>query len=287
MSFWCTVSLYVPIERLALALRAVAGFAEPEEGIVEIHLPTGETVELPRLEEKGAASENLGCRSSLELASEGTFWFPIDEVILEEERRWYESQGLPLPIEEREGVECLPVANIAFGVTCGCRFAELSFTGQINSVSRALFGSESIADRFAALAEEVGAAAAVIRDLDRHHTIFTLSSDQIVFDWLPFDEASGDNVDALTEAICEALDTPLPPIVIAPSWLTWNGATVRRLAEAIKQDGDLSRLPILGDALEEAGCEDAFLLTHARAGLRHSSGSCRLIDLILGRKERD
>ncbi len=29
MSFWCSVYLYVPIERLAVALRATAGFALP------------------------------------------------------------------------------------------------------------------------------------------------------------------------------------------------------------------------------------------------------------------
>jgi hypothetical protein len=191
-----------------------------------------------------------------------------------------------VPIEERGGVECFPVTNIRFAVTCGCRFAELSFAGQNSVVSRELFGSEAIHERFLALQDEIGALAGVVRDIDRRDSLYTLDEFEEEFDWRPFWDVSGETVDALTEAVCEALGQSVPGIVVEPAWLAWNGATVHRLAEAIVEDGDLGRLPVLADALEEAGCTDPFLLGHARAGLRHARGSCRVVDLVLGRKDR-
>jgi hypothetical protein len=291
MSFWCSVYLYVPVERLGAALCATASFAEPAcEGTVEVTLPTGEVIPLPRLESGRASSNVLGCRDYLQLARYGTFWFPVDAVILEEEADLYASLGRPLPIEEREGVDCFPVTNIRVAVTCGCRFAELSFAGQNNGISRELFNSTSIQDRFAQLQEEIGAVAGVVRDIDQRDVLFTLDGFEEEFDWHPFVgdnwEVRSETVDALTEAVCAALGQSVPAVVVEPEWLAWNGETVRRLAEAFVADGDLDPLPVLADALEEAGCADPFLLGHARGRLSHARGSCRVIDLVLGRKDR-
>ncbi len=41
-------------------------------------------------------------------------------------------------------------------------------------------------------------------------------------------------------------------------------------------------LPVLGDALEDAGCADADFLGHCRGGGRHARG-CWAVDLVLGR----
>ena len=49
-----------------------------------------------------------------------------------------------------------------------------------------------------------------------------------------------------------------------PAWLTWNNETVRHLARRIRETGETVLLPILADALEEAGCTDAALLAHCR-----------------------
>ena len=49
-----------------------------------------------------------------------------------------------------------------------------------------------------------------------------------------------------------------------PAWLTWNGGTVRQLARHIRATGEIDLLPILADALEEAGCTDTTLLDHCR-----------------------
>jgi hypothetical protein len=42
-------------------------------------------------------------------------------------------------------------------------------------------------------------------------------------------------------------------------------------------------LPTLADALEEAGCRDATLLTHCRAPQEHVRG-CWVVDLLLGKE---
>jgi hypothetical protein len=77
---------------------------------------------------------------------------------------------------------------------------------------------------------------------------------------------------------------PLPfrPVSIDTSWLTWSDGTVVKLAEGIYEDRSLDRLPILGDALEEAGCTDSAILDHCRQPGEHVRG-CWILDLVLGR----
>lgn len=62
-----------------------------------------------------------------------------------------------------------------------------------------------------------------------------------------------------------------------PSWLTWNDRTIPRLAQAIYDECAFDRMPILADALEEAGCSNADILYHCRNICRHctdNSGFC-------------
>jgi hypothetical protein len=70
---------------------------------------------------------------------------------------------------------------------------------------------------------------------------------------------------------------PLDPVL-----LTWNDAAIPKLARAIDQERAYHRLPILGDALEDAGCRDAALLTHCREGGLHLPG-CWVVDQLIGR----
>lgn len=67
------------------------------------------------------------------------------------------------------------------------------------------------------------------------------------------------------------------------AWLTWKGATIRQLARCIYDDRAFDRLPILADAIEEAGCADLFLLDHCRSGGDHVRG-CWAVDACLGSK---
>ena len=60
----------------------------------------------------------------------------------------------------------------------------------------------------------------------------------------------------------------------------WRSETVLQLAHHAQSTGDFSALPILADALEEAGCDSADLLDHLRGGDRHARG-CWALELIL------
>src|SRR6185437_4325687 len=82
----------------------------------------------------------------------------------------------------------------------------------------------------------------------------------------------------------------LRPIVISPRWRRWNNAAVTHLAQAAYDERilptgtlDNTRLAILADALEEAGCTDEQILSHLRSGGEHYRG-CWVIDLLLGKE---
>jgi hypothetical protein len=62
----------------------------------------------------------------------------------------------------------------------------------------------------------------------------------------------------------EIIGNPFRPPVIDPAWRTWNGGIVVKLARRIDAEGAFDLLPILGDALEEAGCVNAELFGHCR-----------------------
>jgi hypothetical protein len=49
-----------------------------------------------------------------------------------------------------------------------------------------------------------------------------------------------------------------------PAWLTWNNGTMRQLAQRMRESGESDLLPILADALEEAGCAEHDLLARCR-----------------------
>jgi hypothetical protein len=78
---------------------------------------------------------------------------------------------------------------------------------------------------------------------------------------------------------------PLPfrPLTVAPHLLAWYGGTVPKLAQGIYDDRAFDRLPILADALEEAGCADDALLEHLRGPGWHVRG-CWAVDLVLGKE---
>lgn len=69
-------------------------------------------------------------------------------------------------------------------------------------------------------------------------------------------------------------------LLVDPHWLQANGSAVRNIAQAIQQDWTFDSLPILADALEEAGCEDVNLLSHCRQPREHGP-SCWVVELLL------
>jgi hypothetical protein len=73
---------------------------------------------------------------------------------------------------------------------------------------------------------------------------------------------------------------PFRPLTLDPSWLT---STVLTLAQQMYESRDFSPMPILADALQDAGCENEDVLDHCRGPGPHVRG-CWLVDLLTGRK---
>ena len=96
--------------------------------------------------------------------------------------------------------------------------------------------------------------------------------------WLPFMRATAPQPDGCGEQWC-LLPTPLDA-ALPSEWLLWEGGTIRRLARAIYEEGEFDRLPILADALVDAGCDDERLLAHLREPGPHVWG-CWGLDRLL------
>jgi hypothetical protein len=79
--------------------------------------------------------------------------------------------------------------------------------------------------------------------------------------------------------IRDVFGNPFRPTTVDPSWLTTN---VGQLARFIYDSRAFDRLPLLGDALEDAGCDDATILSHCRTPGEHVRG-CWVVDLLLGK----
>jgi hypothetical protein len=75
---------------------------------------------------------------------------------------------------------------------------------------------------------------------------------------------------------------PFRPVAVQPSWVQWKDGTILRLAQRIYDDKRFTDLPILADALEEAGCTDADILAHCRSGGQHVRG-CWVVDMLLAK----
>jgi hypothetical protein len=73
---------------------------------------------------------------------------------------------------------------------------------------------------------------------------------------------------------------PFHSVTFHPTWLT---PTAKALAEQIYSERAFDRMPILGDALEEAGCTLPDVLEHCRNGGEHVRG-CWVVDLVLGKQ---
>jgi hypothetical protein len=74
-------------------------------------------------------------------------------------------------------------------------------------------------------------------------------------------------------------DATLATFAVDPSWLT---STVRSLASQMYESRDFGVMPILADALQDAGCDSAEVLDHCRGPGPHVRG-CWVVDLVLGK----
>jgi hypothetical protein len=77
---------------------------------------------------------------------------------------------------------------------------------------------------------------------------------------------------------------PLRPVVFAPEWRTDTAVT---LARQMAESHDYGAMPILADALQDAGCDSDDVLNHCRDP-HHAHGregwGCWVVDGVLGKK---
>ncbi len=81
------------------------------------------------------------------------------------------------------------------------------------------------------------------------------------------------------ELLRDIIGNPCRNITLDPAWLPWNDRCVIRMAQAIYDQGRFQDLPVLADALEEAGCDNPAVLDHCRQDLGHVRG-CWVVDLV-------
>ncbi len=76
---------------------------------------------------------------------------------------------------------------------------------------------------------------------------------------------------------------PLPfrKTKLQPNWLT---DTVTILARTMYDSRDFGAMPILADALQDAGCDNDEILIHCRDPKQHHCRGCWVVDLILGKE---
>jgi hypothetical protein len=79
----------------------------------------------------------------------------------------------------------------------------------------------------------------------------------------------------------DIVGNPFRSVHIDPAWLTWHHSVVFHMARSIYVDKRFGELPILADALEDAGCTSTDILTHCRSGTEHVRG-CWVVDALLG-----
>jgi hypothetical protein len=97
-----------------------------------------------------------------------------------------------------------------------------------------------------------------------------------------FERLSAAAAARLVRLVRDVFGNPFRPVRLDASWLQWHDGTVPKLARVIYDRRAFDRLPLLGDALSEAGRADDDILAHCRQPGEHVRG-CFVVDLALGK----
>jgi hypothetical protein len=84
----------------------------------------------------------------------------------------------------------------------------------------------------------------------------------------------------LANLLRDIFGNPFRPLTVNSDWLT---PTVQQLAAYIYESRDFSTMPILADALQDAGCDNADVLNHCRDTKATHVRGCWVVDLVLGK----
>ena len=125
--------------------------------------------------------------------------------------------------------------------------------------------SEAVEVVFQSSPLDHAAAELVVRSFGSVHTLIALDGRE--------DESYPQQCELLRELV------PFRSMTLNPEWRT---ATVVALARGIYDERAFDRMPILADALQDAGCDSADILGHCRGPGPHVRG-CWVVHLVLGK----
>ena len=102
-----------------------------------------------------------------------------------------------------------------------------------------------------------------------------------------FEPAKHDHANKWEECLPQAdlardiFGNPFRPVAFSPEWRTDTAVT---LARQMYDSRDFDAMPILADALQDAGCDNEDILAHCRDAKQVHVRGCWVVDLVLGKK---
>jgi hypothetical protein len=108
---------------------------------------------------------------------------------------------------------------------------------------------------------------------------YLASYDGLFYRWAGERPHHGSHRTVVLDLINDIFGNPFRPVAFDPSWRT---STAVAIAKTMYDSRDFSAMPILADALEDAGCNHADILDHCRGAGPHVRG-CWVVDLVLNK----
>jgi len=90
----------------------------------------------------------------------------------------------------------------------------------------------------------------------------------------------GPSESSFADRLRDVFGNPFQPVTFAPEWRTDTAVT---LARQMYESREFGAMPILADALQDAGCDSTDVLDHCRGPGPHVRG-CWVCDLVLGKE---
>jgi hypothetical protein len=81
--------------------------------------------------------------------------------------------------------------------------------------------------------------------------------------------------------LLEVFGNPFRTVAFSPSWRTDTAVTLARQMYASR---DFSAMPILADALQDAGCDNDDILSHCRDVVQVHVRGCWVVDVVLAKE---
>ena len=83
----------------------------------------------------------------------------------------------------------------------------------------------------------------------------------------------------LCSFVRDIFGNPFRPVVFSPEWRT---STAVAIANSMYESRDFGPMPLLADALQDAGCDETDIIDHCRGSGPHCRG-CWVVDGVLGK----